>query len=132
MAQALERTDPQSRSLTGANVGKVKGRNPDREYALANPTDDMFGADALENDGWKYIVAGSDKETVTGGRVIEGNKIAWRGQVLMWRPKKDQEEYEKEKASYHARLEQRKQAPGGADGVRDAKGNPAEQFTPGK
>lgn len=132
MGQALERTDPSPRSLTGASAGKVKNRMPDREYALANPTDDMFGAESLENDGWKYIIADSDKETVVGGRVIEGKKIAWRGQVLMWRPAKDQAAFEKGKASYHASLEARKQQPGGSDGITDAKGNPAEQFTPGK
>lgn len=132
MAQALERVDPEPRSLTGASAGKVKNRLPDREYALANMTDDMFGAEALENDGWKYIISGSDKETVVGGRVIEGNKIAWRGQALMWRSKKAQEEHDKAKGGYTDLFLKRKQAPGGNDGVIGADGTPAEQFNPSK
>jgi hypothetical protein len=132
MGQALERVDPTQRTLTGANAGRVKNRNPDREYALANQTDDMFGYDALLDEGWKPVISGSDKETVTGGRKIEGDKIAWRGQVLMWRPRKDHEAFLAEKAQFHARLEAKKQQPGGPDGVTDPKGNAAEQFAQGK
>jgi hypothetical protein len=131
MGQALERVDPSPRTLTGAHAGRIKNKRPDREYLLANMSDDMFGADACENDGWKYIVVGSDKETVTGGKVV-GDKIAWRGQVLMWRPSEVQKAYLEEKAAFHAKLQRRKKEAGGPDGITTPDGNPATQFTPGK
>ena len=131
MGQALERVDPSPRTLTGAHMGRVKNRHPDREYVLANLTDDMFGADAMENEGWKYIVVGSDKESVTGGKVV-GDKIVWRGQALMWRPRKEQEAFMAEKAQFHTRLNERKQQKGGPDGIATSSGAFAEQFTPGK
>ena len=60
MGQALDRVDPTQRTLTGARFGRIKNRHPDREYALANQTDDMFGADALADDGWEWTDGGED------------------------------------------------------------------------
>jgi len=129
MAQAVERIDPPGRTVTGAGGGRTKNRRPDREYILANPHDDQFGCLALEDDGWAYIIAGSDKETVTGGREIEGKKIAFRGQVLMWRSKATQDAFLAEKAKFATRHELAKQQPGGIDGVKSSDGTLADNLT---
>ena len=128
MAQAVERVDPPTRTLTGASGGKIKNARPDRAYQFGNPHDDQFGCDAMENDGWRYIIVGSDKETCVGGKEIDGKKIAWRGQVLMWRPKADQDAFLAEKALYGERHEAAKRQPGGIDGVKSADGTPAEEI----
>jgi hypothetical protein len=128
MATAVERVDPQGRSLTGSNAGRIKGRRPDRAYVIANPHDDMLGAPALEDEGWSYIIAGSDKETIVGGKEIEGKKIAYRGQVLMYRPKAEQDAFLVEKAAFAIRHELAKQQPGGIDGITSVDGTKAQDI----
>jgi hypothetical protein len=125
---AIERVDPQGRTLTGANAARIKARKPDREYVFANPHDDLLGAPALEDSGWSYIIAGSDKETVVGGREIDGKKLAYRGQVLMWRPKAYQEAFLAEKAQFAKRHELAKQQPGGIDGITSVDGTKAQNI----
>lgn len=132
MATAVERVDPPGRTLTGANAGRVKNRRPDREYLFANPNDDLMGASVMEDEGWKYIIAGSDRETATGAREIEGKKIAFRGQVLMWRPKAEQDAFLAGKVAVVKRHEVAKQQPGGIDGVKSADDTLATNLTPPK
>lgn len=94
--QQIERVDPAPRSVSGAYMGRVTNPDPERVYLLANPNDDSFGALASEADGWQYLVAGKDtKEKVTGSRVAPDGtrRLMVRGQYVMWRPKKEQDEY---------------------------------------
>lgn len=61
---------------------------------MANPNEDMFGVASCENDGWKPLIWGKHTEKVVGARKEPGGeRVMVQGQVVMWRPKADQDEY---------------------------------------
>jgi hypothetical protein len=132
MATAVERIDPPGRTLTGSGAARIKNRKPDREYVFANPHDDLLGCSALEDEGWSYIISGTDKETATGAREIDGKKLAYKGQILMWRPKAEQEAFLLAKAAFAKSHERAKVQQGGIDGVKSADGSLATNLTPPK
>lgn len=99
--QQIERVDPAPRSVSKAFLGRVSNPLPDRVYLLANPNEDMFGYAACEADGWKPLMEGC-KEKVTGARIApDGSKrLMVQGQIVMWRPKAEHEEYLAQKQAF--------------------------------
>lgn len=99
--QQIERVDPAPRSVSKAFMGRVTNPDPGRAYMLANPNEDMFGVAACENDGWKPLIWGKCSEKVTGARKENGgDRMSVNGQIVMWRPKAEQDAYLAEKHAY--------------------------------
>lgn len=91
--QQIERVDPAPRSLTGAFQGRVKNPSSDRVYLLANPNDDACGLSAMLDEGWQPLIWGKCNEKVTGAKEGPNSFVVVKGQVVLWRPKADQDAY---------------------------------------
>ncbi len=98
--QQIERVDPEPR-LEIQQLGTVTNPAPDRVYMLANPNEPMFGYDAMESIGWKPLIKGC-KEKVQGARLAPDgtDRFMVQGQIVMWRPKAEQERYLAQKHAY--------------------------------
>lgn len=97
--QQIERVDPQPRP-SRASLGQVRNPDPGRVYLLANPNEAMFGYDACLDDGWEPLMKGC-KEKVVGARVATDgtNRLMVQGQIVMWKSKKEHDEYLASKAT---------------------------------
>lgn len=104
--QQLERVDPRPRSVSRAFLGRVVNPDENRVYCLANPNEDAFGYAAMEADGWQPLVKGC-KEKVTGARVAPDgtNRFMVQGQIVMWRPKAEQDAYLDSKHGFAAAMD---------------------------
>lgn len=104
--QQLERVDPHPRSVSRAFLGRIVNPDPNRAYLLANPNEDSFGYAASEADGWKPLIEGC-KERVTGARLApDGTKrLMVQGQIVMWRPKSEQDAYLDSKHAFAAAMD---------------------------
>jgi hypothetical protein len=125
--QATERrNDPRPRLSRLQMAGQVDNKREDRQYVLANPSDELCGLPIHLDDGWQKISAKDDKERVIGGRVEKNGDVTFRGQVLVWLDKAEYESREADKRALVAVRNNKKVGPGGLDGVVDAQGKPAQ------
>ena len=101
--QAIERVDPEPRSVSRVFLGQVTNPDQGRAYMLANPNEDMFGYAACEAEGWKPLMKGC-REKVNGARIAAdgSERLQVQGQIVMWRPKAEQDAYLASKHGYAA------------------------------
>jgi hypothetical protein len=133
MAQVQEQTkiaDPQTRRINTAVAGTLinKTANPERVYRLASPQDETQGLQFHLDIGWKKVNGRKDcdPERLVSGRVDPDGTVSFRGQVLLWLPKEENDALMGERKSLLSANEVRRNSGPGLDGVTDALGNPAQ------
>lgn len=90
---ARKRVDPKSRPADGlVPYDQFDNLDPDREYVVANPNDELTGVPVYEAKGWEIELKrpGGPKSRV-GRTTAEGQAVTVLGGVLMSRTKEDGE-----------------------------------------
>jgi len=124
--ESAPRKDPRKRRWIPGVSGTVKNKEPDREYVMGNPNDQLFGLPRLLEDGWTKVNHTRDKERVHSGRLEENGDVSFQGQVLCWISKEDfQDRLDACQDVVKAR-EAKANRPGGIDGITGADGTPAK------
>jgi hypothetical protein len=119
MAETLTRIDPKSSPVDGdRSSGRLINKDPRRHYVLANPNCEDTGVALYESNGYRVETLCKDGPRFAGGRTSkEGDRVVWKGQMLMSCPLEEHQAYEQSKLDHAAMVDRRSVAPGGVDGV---------------
>lgn len=117
MATIPRNDPPKNRPVDGGPDIRLEGRQPDRAYMLANPSDQYCGLQKALADGWEIETARKDGPRFAGLKTKEGEALMYREQVLVSRPLADHEADMERAQSYADLAERRSLEAGGADKV---------------
>ena len=126
--QTTKRVDPKTRRCSPGQAGHLRDKNPEYKYLLANPADDLHGLQMHIDTGWEKVHSSSDKVRVIGGKVDANGTVSFQGQVLIRIPLEEYEARQADIANAMKARENRRNGPGGIDGVTDAQGKLAQNI----